>query len=370
MIDVRIKKLANTLINYSVSLKKNEQVLISYEGDECKPLVKELIKEAYKKNATPIVEIGDTEIKKELIQGVNKKDLLITEKIALDKFKSVDAYIALRGSKNLFELSDLDPKKLSLYNQETRKSLDYRVNHLKWVVLRYPCNSLAQISNMSFKAYEDLFFKVCNLNYSKMRTELRKLKTLMEKTNMVRLVSKNTDISFSIKNMPAIICAGEKNIPDGEIYTAPVKNSVNGYITYNTPSIEEGFTFTDIHFEVKNGKIIKATSNNNKRINEILNTDESARYFGEFAIGVNPHISVPLNDTLFDEKIHGSIHLTPGASYEDAFNGNKSSIHWDLVLIQRSEYGGGEIYFDDKLIRKNGIFVHPSLKSLNPQFLK
>lgn len=370
MTDSRVKKLATTLINYSISLKNNEKVLISYEGDECKDLVKELIKETYKKKATPIVEISDTEIKKELISNISKKDLLISEKITLDKFKSVDAFIAIRGTKNLFELSDIDPKKLSLYNQETRKSLDYRVNHLKWVVLRYPCNALAQISNMSLNTYEDLFFKVCNLDYSKMKKELGKLKSLMEKTNTVRIVSKDTDISFSIKNMPAIICAGEKNIPDGEIYTAPIKESMNGYITYNTSSIEEGFTFTDIHFEVKNGKIIKATSNNNKRINEILDTDKSARYFGEFAIGVNPYISRPLNDTLFDEKIHGSIHLTPGASYDDAFNGNKSSIHWDLVLIQRKEYGGGEIYFDDKLIRKDGIFVHPNLKRLNPQFLK
>jgi len=193
---------------------------------------------------------------------------------------------------------------------------------------------------------------------------------LMNKTDKVRIVGPGTDLTFSIKGIPAIKCSGERNIPDGEVYTAPVKDSMNGIISYNTPSEEMGFTYENIVFEVKDGKIVKATSNNDKKINDLLDTDEGARYFGEFAIGVNPYVLHPMKDTLFDEKIAGSFHLTPGQSYEDAPNGNGSAVHWDLVMIQRPEYGGGEIYFDDVLIRKDGLFVLPELQCLNPDALK
>ena len=229
---------------------------------------------------------------------------------------------------------------------------------------------MAQLANTSLEAFEDFYFDVCTLDYSKMDRAMDALATLMERTDKVHIKGPGTDLTFSIKDIPAIKCAGECNIPDGEVYTAPVKDSMNGIISYNTPSEEQGFTYENIVFEIENGKIVKATSNDNDRINHLLDTDEGARYFGEFAIGVNPYILEPMKDTLFDEKICGSFHLTPGASYEDAPNGNKSAVHWDLVMIQRAEYGGGEIYFDDVLIRKDGIFTLPELACLNPENLK
>ena len=237
-------------------------------------------------------------------------------------------------------------------------------------MLRYPNNSMAQLANTSLEAFEDFYFDVCTLDYSKMDRAMDALAALMERTDKVHIKGPGTDLTFSIKDIPAIKCAGECNIPDGEVYTAPVKDSMNGIISYNTPSEEQGFTYENIVFEIENGKIVKATSNDNDRINHLLDTDEGARYFGEFAIGVNPYILEPMKDTLFDEKICGSFHLTPGASYEDAPNGNKSAVHWDLVMIQRAEYGGGEIYFDDVLIRKDGIFTLPELACLNPENLK
>ena len=248
--------------------------------------------------------------------------------------------------------------------------MDYRVNKTKWAVLRYPNASMAQLAGTSQEAFEDFYFDVCTLDYQKMSKAMDALVELMNKTDRVQLKGPGTDLTFSIKGIPAVKCAGECNIPDGEVYTAPVRDSVNGVISYNTPSEEQGFTFENIVFHVKDGKITEASSNNNKRINELLDTDEGARYFGEFALGVNPYILRPMKDTLFDEKICGSFHLTPGASYEDAFNGNKSAVHWDLVMIQREEYGGGEIYFDDVLIRKDGRFVLPELEGLNPENLK
>jgi aminopeptidase len=192
----------------------------------------------------------------------------------------------------------------------------------------------------------------------------------LDRTDKVRIIGKGTDISFSKKGIGSVKCDGERNIPDGEIYTAPVRDSVNGVITYNTPAVYRGFVFNDIRFEFKDGKIINATANDTKRLNEALDTDEGARYIGEFAIGVNPYILDPMMDTLFDEKIMGSIHFTPGQCYDETDNGNKSAVHWDLVAIHTPEYGGGEIWFDDVLVRKDGRFVVEELLGLNPENLK
>ena len=282
----------------------------------------------------------------------------------------MDAYIAIRAGNNSAELSDVSEDNIKLAGVLSREVTDYRVNKTKWVILRYPNNSMAQLANMSLEAFEDFYFNVCTLDYSKMSRAMDSLKALMDKTDKVRLVAQNTDLTFSIKGIPAIKCDGERNIPDGEVYTAPVRDSINGKISYNTPSEYQGFKYENISFEIENGKIVKATANNEERINNLLDTDEGARYFGEFAIGVNPFVLEPMLDILFDEKIAGSFHLTPGMAYEDANNGNKSAIHWDLVMIQRPEYGGGEIWFDDKLIRKDGMFVIDELKCLNPENLK
>ena len=268
------------------------------------------------------------------------------------------------------ELSDVPSEKMNLYNRIMNPVTDVRVNCTKWVVLRFPNNAMAQLAGMSKEAFEDFYYNVCTLDYSKMDKAMDALQALMERTDKVHLVAPGTDLTFSIKDIPAIKCAGTCNIPDGEVYTAPVRESMNGVIAYNTPSLEDGFTYENIVFEIKDGKIIKATANDNERINAMLDTDEGARYFGEFAIGVNPYVLQPMKDILFDEKICGSFHLTPGMCYDDAPNGNKSAVHWDLVQIQRPEYGGGEIWFDDVLIRKDGLFVIDELLPLNPENLK
>lgn len=371
MTDPRNTKLASNLINYSCELKEGEKVLIEANGVET-PLIKELIKEAYKVNAIPFVSIKDNELERELLMNASKEQLDLRTKYEALRMKDMDAYIGVRASNNSSELSDVPEEKMNLYNRYFRAPVhsDIRVPSTKWCVLRYPNYSMAQSADMSTETFEAFYFNVCNLDYSKMSKAMDSLVELMNKTDKVRLVAPGTDLTFSIKDIPAIKCDGKANIPDGEVYTAPVKNSINGTLAYNTPSTYNGFTFTDIKFEFKDGKIINATANNSERINEVLNTDDGARYVGEFAIGVNPYILHPMKDTLFDEKIAGSIHFTPGASYDEAPNGNSSAIHWDLVLIQRSDYGGGEIYFDDVLIRKDGIFVIDELKVLNSENLK
>lgn len=368
--DTRIKKLADLLVHYSCDIQKSEKVLVSYEGDCCKPLVKEIVKEVYASGGYPYVEIRDSTINREIMMGCQDEQLEFMKEYQLVQMKGMDAYIAIRAGSNSSELSDVPSEKLNKFSKTLRPVQDYRVNQTKWVVLRYPNDSMAQLATTSLENFENFYFDVCTLDYKKMDQAMDALVELMNRTDKVQLKGPDTDLTFSIKDIPARKCSGERNIPDGEVYTAPVKDSMNGKISYNTSSEEQGFTYENIIFEVKDGKIVNATANSSDRINELLDTDEGARYFGEFAIGVNPYILHPMKDTLFDEKIAGSFHLTPGASYEDAFNGNKSAVHWDLVMIQRPEYGGGEIYFDDVLIRKDGLFVVPELECLNPDQLK
>lgn len=371
MKDERLITLAKNLINYSCRLKKGEKVLIEIYGNET-PFITELIKQAYEAGAVPFVNLKDKEIERAIFMNCSEEQLTSMASYEAARMAEMDAFIGVRSAYNSSELSDVPQEKMSLYNKYLWKPvhIDIRVPKTKWVVLRYPTPAMAQSSNMSTETFEDFYFEVCNLDYSKMSKAMDALVNLMERTDKVVIKGPNTDLSFSIKAMPAIKCDGKMNIPDGEVYSAPVKKSVNGYITYNTPSEYNGFSFENIRFEFENGKIVKASANDSSRINKILDTDEGARYIGEFAIGVNPYILKPMKETLFDEKIAGSIHFTPGNSYEDCDNGNKSAVHWDLVYIQRPEYGGGEIYFDDVLIRKDGLFVIDELKGLNPENLK
>ncbi len=368
--DLRVKQLADVLVNYSCNVQKNEKVLINYEGECCKPLVKQLIKNIYARGGMPYVEMRDSSVTREILLGATEEQMDFLNEYQLMQMKGMDCYIAIRAGSNTSELSDVPSDKLNMYYRKTQPVLDYRVNETKWVVLRYPNESMAQLAGTSLESFEDFYFEVCTLDYAKMSKAMDSLVELMNRTDRVHIKGPGTDLTFSIKGIPAIKCAGEMNIPDGEVYTAPVRESMNGVISYNTPSEEQGFTYENIRFEIKDGKIIKAAANDNERINQLLDTDEGARYFGEFAIGVNPYILNPMKDTLFDEKIAGSFHLTPGMAYEDAPNGNDSAVHWDLVMIQRPEYGGGEIYFDDVLIRKDGLFTLPELMCLNPENLK
>ena len=369
--DKRIEILASNLINYSIKLQKGEKILIHYTGSTAVNLIRALIKETYKVEGIPFVKYTDNKITRELLLGASQEQWNILLDNEMHEMKKMDAYLAIRAYDNVNEIADVPSKNILEYKTHYLSGItNERVDNTRWCVLRYPNDAMAQLANTSLESFEDFYFDVCNLDYSKMSNAMDNLVDLMEKTDRVRIVGKDTDLSFSIKNIPVIKCDGEMNIPDGEIFTAPVKNSVNGVLSYNTPAVYDGITFDNIKFEFENGKIIKASANFNEKINDILNTDEGARYIGEFAIGVNPYIINPMKDTLFDEKIMGSIHFTPGRAYEDANNGNKSSIHWDLVYIQTDKYGGGEIYFDDVLIRKNGMFVLDSLKSLNPENLK
>lgn len=371
MKDARVEQLAKNLIQYSTDLKPGEKVLIEAIGLEY-PLVTALIREAYKAKALPFVTVKDLQLNRELLMEASEEQMKLLAKYELERMKDMDAYIGLRAGENSAELSDVPGDKMKMYSELIvgPVHIQERVANTKWCVLRYPNYSMAQAANMSTTAFEEFYFNVCNLDYAKMDKAMDPLVEYLSKTDQVRIVGEGTDITFSIKGMGIVKCAGKRNIPDGEVYTAPVKDSVNGYITYNAPALYQGFTYENVRLEFEKGKIIKATANDTDRINKIFDTDEGARYIGEFAIGVNPYILTPMKDTLFDEKIMGSFHFTPGNAYQEADNGNRSAIHWDLVSIQRPEYGGGEMYFDGVLVRKDGLFVIKELEGLNPENLK
>ncbi|NKI24605.1 aminopeptidase [Paenibacillus dendritiformis] len=371
MKDQRLQKLAQNLVGYSINVQPGENVLIEMIGSE-RELVTMLVDEVAARGGRPFVQLTDRKVLRSLIKNASEEQMKTWREYDLLRMQNMQGYIGIRAGENANEMSDVPEDKMKLYDAiySHPVHMEERVKRTKWVVLRYPNASMAQLANTSTEAFEDFYFDVCNLDYSKMDKAMESLKALMDRTDKVRLTGPGTDLAFSIRGIGSVKCSGQNNIPDGEVYTAPVRDSVNGTLTYNTPSIYNGFTFENISFRFENGKIVEATSNDTARINHILNSDEGARHIGEFAIGVNPYILHPMKDTLFDEKIAGSIHFTPGQAYETADNGNRSSIHWDLVLIQRPEYGGGEMYFDDVLVRKDGLFVIPELECLNPEHLK
>jgi len=369
--DPRFEKLANVLVNHSTKIQAGESVLI--EASEIpEEMVIALIRKIREHNGVPLVTLKNSRIGRELLRCADERIMKQIGAYETFRMKGVQAYIGMRGSYNITEMSDVPTEAMRLYETHWLKPVHFelRVPKTKWVILRWPTPSMAQQAKMSTEAFEAFYFDVCTLDYSKMEKASRPLKQLMESTDEVRLIAADTDLKFSIRDIPVISCAGSHNIPDGECFTAPVRDSVNGRIHFNTATIYQGTTFSDVRLTFEKGKIVEASANNNKKLTEILDTDEGARYVGEFAIGFNPYITSPMLDILFDEKIAGSCHFTPGKAYEEADNGNRSNIHWDMVLIQTGEYGGGEIYFDGKLIRKDGKFVLPELEGLNPENLK
>lgn len=368
MSDPRYDSLAKVLVSHSTKPKKGERVMIDV-SETPEEFVIALIRAVRAAKAEPFVVIHSNRVSRELALGVTATQASTMAEIDLARLKKMQAYIAVRGSHNIAEMADVPQEKSALLSSKLRPALDYRINKTRWVVLRWPTASMAQQAQMSSEAFADFFFRVCTLDYSKMIPGMKALKALMDRTDRVEITGPGTDLRFSIKGIGSVICGGEHNIPDGEVFSCPVKESVEGYVTFNAPTLNRGIAFDNVRLEFSKGKVVKASANNTKALNEILDTDAGARFIGEFSLGFNPHILHPMRDILFDEKIAGSFHFTPGQAYEVAGNGNKSAIHWDMVCIQRKDYGGGEVWFDGKLIRKDGLFVPAALQALNPDRL-
>ncbi len=372
MLDSRVTKLAELLVTHCTELTPKDRLLV-HAFDIPEDCVAEVVRVAQKTGAQVVVRLESNLVRRQMMLGMTEANASTYAKVELAEMKEMTAYIALRGTHNYAEQSEIPGEVQSFWQRlyVTPVVFGQRVPHTKWVALRWPTPGMAQQANMSTPAFEKFYFDVCTLDYKKMEAACKPLAELMNRTDEVHLTGTNLDLTFSIKGVGSVPCTGHRNIPDGECFSAPVKDSVNGTIQFNTVSLYQGTEFTDIRYVLKNGKIIEASAGENTaKLNEILDTDEGARYIGEWSLGFNPYVKQPMKDTLFDEKIAGSFHFTPGNAYDPpGGNGNKSAIHWDTVFIQRPEYGGGEVWFDGKLIRKDGLFVLPDLGLLNPDQL-
>lgn len=373
MRDVRMTELAKLLIEHSTAMQTGEHLLIE-AFDAPDAMVIELINACRARGAHPHVVVRSSRILRSLIEGGADAQFEAMGRADLERMKGMDAYIGLRGGFNVNEMSGIPEDRLkawgSLYGKPVH--MQQRVNHTRWCVLRWPTPSMAQLAGTSTEAFEDFYFDVCTLDYKAMAGAAAALQARMVATSDVHIKGPgDTDLRFSIKDIPAIPCTGSHNIPDGEVFTAPVRDSINGVIHYNTPSVYQGTTFRNVRLVFKNGRIVEHDAEvGADQLAAVFDTDDGSRYVGEFAIGFNPYVLEPMMDILFDEKIAGSLHFTPGQAYEDADNGNRSDIHWDLVLIQRADYGGGEIIFDGETIRRDGEFIVDDLLALNADQLK
>ena len=372
MIDSRVRALAQVLVRHSTKLAKGEHVLIE-AFDTPDSIVLAVIDEARSVGANPHVELRNNRVMRAMNESASEENLKTWAAYDLDRMTRMQAYIGIRGSENVSEMAGVSDEQMKRVARLYGKPVHFerRVTHTRWCVLRWPTPSMAQLAQMSSKAFEDFYFDVCTLDYTKMDAACQPLAARMRRTDLVHITGPaDTDLRFSIKNIGIVPCCGHANIPDGECFTAPVRESVNGVVQFNTPTIYNGVSFSNVRLVFKNGKIVESSSaSNNDKLDSILNTDEGARYVGEFAIGFHPGIREAMKDILFDEKIAGSFHFTPGRCYAEASNGNQSEIHWDLVCSQRPEHGGGEIRFDGELIRKDGLFVPTELRDLNPDRL-
>ncbi len=369
MTDPRYTELATLLVEYSTAIEPGDQVLLDLI-DTPDEFGVALIRAVRARGGCPVVEVRHSRVTRELMRETDDQHASLCNAIELHRMRRMQAYIAIRGTMNASEASDVPADRLALYNRRLRPVLDYRVTKTRWVVLRWPTPSMAQAAGMSTEAFEDFYFRVCTMDYRKMARAMEPLARRMERADRVHLKGPGTDLVFSIKGIGAKPCNGLRNVPDGEVFSCPTRTSANGVIQFNTPTLYGGSRFENVRLELKDGRVVNATGSNPDRLNQILDTDPGARYIGEFALGFNPHIVNPMCDILFDEKIAGSLHFTPGQAYADCGNGNKSAVHWDMVLIQRPEWGGGEVWFDDELIRKDGSFKPKDLQGLNPEKLR
>ena len=370
MRDPRMEALARLIVDYSVEVQPGQNVLIDATGVPA-DMVCLLVDEVRRAGGAPFVELGDTQVRRALFRQATPEQLDVLCRRDLAFMKEMQGYVALRGSANTAEFADVSAEQMKRVSEHwLRPVTDQRVNHANWVVLRWPTPAMAQLAGMSTQAFEDFYFTVCTLDYGRMEQAQEPLVKRLLAADQVHIRGpRETNLTFSVKGIPAVPCCGRRNLPDGEVYTAPVRDSVNGVIHYNVPTSYHGKSFDDVCLRFCDGRIVEATASDTPALNAILDSDPGARYIGEFAFGLNPGIAKPMRDILFDEKIAGSIHLTPGNAYERADNGNRSQVHWDLILVQTPEHGGGEIHIDGELIRRDGRFVPADLQGLNPEAL-
>jgi aminopeptidase len=365
MISEQDQKLAQLILEHSTEVQKGHNVMVQLIGLNGIDLLRALTEQIREKGANPFIKIEDAETQRILIENGNEafwKNQAEVDQLPL--MKQMDAFVGIRASQNIYENSEASKEANKAYSEHFLKPVhfDERVNNTNWCIMRYPSPAFAMNAKMPTRKFTEFYYNACLVDYAALEEAMKPLEEKLRATDEIHLKGDGTDIKFSVKGQNWVPCFGKRNIPDGELFTSPVLDSVNGVISY-APSVYQGKPFEFVKLEVKNGVVVDFDSSNNEALEDILDTDEGARRFGEFSFGLNPVIESPMYDILFDEKIYGSNHLTLGKDYEIAPNGNSSNIHWDLVCI------GPDVYLDGELVRKGRKFVADELKGLNPENL-
>ena len=367
MEDCNMKRLAELIVRYSVSLQPGESILIE-TWDGADDITKALIQAVYRAGGYPFVCREETSVRRMQLLGGTRESFRRWAEADLARMEKMDACVMVRKADNSCEYEDVPQEKMAQFNRAMIPVKEERMKRTKWCVLRYPNAGMAQMCRMSTEHFREYYFQTCLVDYEWMTCCAQPLEELLRRTDWVKIIGPGTYLTFSIKgqkggpSFPNDTGCGKLNLPDGECASFPVKETVNGEITYNTPTTYSGVTFPQIYFRFEKGKIVEARGGNTHLdcvINQILDTDENARYIGEFSLGIHPLVTHAVGDALFDEKMWGTLHFTPGYA--------PSAIHWDIVLSQREEDGGGEIWFDDVLVRKVVRFLPEELQPLNPE---
>jgi aminopeptidase len=354
MADPRIKRLADILVNYSVKIKKGDLVRLNFEEDG-KELALECYKLILKRGAFPSINASMPGFAYTYYQNASEAQLKKFPKLAMIEAKMINASIGIGAEYNTKELTNIDPKKISMRRKITRTITDVIIKKNNWVICEFPTNALAQDAEMSLEEFEDFAYTATNLDWQKESKKQDRLKAILDKGKKVRILAPDTDLTFSIAGRKAIKCDGHRNMPDGEVFIAPCEDTTEGYIKYTYPAIYGGREVAGVHLEFKNGKVIKATAEKGEDfLKEMIASDKGSCKLGEFGVGVNFGIKRFVKQILFDEKIGGTIHLALGMAYPEGGGKNKSAVHWDMIKDLRK---GGKVLVDGKVIQENGKFA-------------
>jgi aminopeptidase len=352
--DPRITKLAKILTDYSIKIKKGDIIELNF-GINAAPLALECYKNILKKGALPLAHTAPPGFTYTYYKYASEEQLKNFPEISMFEAKKAAGSIGIGGTQNTKELTNIDPKKIALRSKIVHPISKEYLRKDNWVICEYPTDALAQDAEMSLEEFEDFFYTATNIDYEELSKKQTKLKQILDKGKHVRIVAPDTDIEFSIAGRTAIKCDGKRNVPDGEVFMAPVKTTVTGHIAYTYPAIKSGKEVDGIKLEFRNGKVARATAaKNEKFLKEMINLDKGSCYLGEFGVGMNYNIQKFIKQILFDEKIGGTIHLALGMAYKEGGGKNESALHWDMIKDLRD---GGAIYVDGKLIQKNGKFT-------------
>lgn len=349
------------ILDYSLELKSGEKVFIFADLNSleyCNLISSKIIE----RGAIPLILWNDFSLNRALVSIKDENMYEEMFNIYENMIDKCDAAIMLDN--NIEEYDGLPYEDVLYFKNHYYLKIFMKImNFHRWVYLRYPQKELAKQFGISYEDLLKLLEEVSNFDYEKIKYPCEILKDVLDKTIKVQVITDDgTDVTFTKKDIPSSICCGKWNLPDGEVYTAPEKYSMNGVIHFNLETFFRNKTYKDIWVKVKNGKIIDSKCNLDKEFTQILNSDEGSRYFGEFAFGLNPYIKKNYNDNLFNEKMIKTIHFAIGEPHYNTDNGNRSIMHWDLIIDMQK---GGKIFFDDVLIQENGVFIDKRLLDLN-----